>query len=290
MQETDGLLVIGARSLVGRRLRETVSGPEGWAGEVRFTSRQQLANQSLILNFDAPETFQPGLEFTTVILCTPIWLATERLINHLVALGMRRLVAFSSTSLFTKDMSDAAEEREVAGHLLQGEKSTIELCERHGVAWTILRPTLIYDEGLDENVSQIASMIRKLGFFPVCAPANGLRQPVHARDLARAALQAARSPAADNKAYNVPGGESLTYRTMVERIYQAMGRKPSFLAMPEWLWRLGFAVLDAVQPKKRLKRNINMVLRMNRDLWFDAAPAHKDFGYAPGPFKPDFSN
>lgn len=290
MQETGGLLVIGARSLIGRRLRDVVSGPEGWSGDVRFTSRQLLANQSLILNFDTPEAFQPGLVFPTVIVCAPIWLVTEKLINHMVSLGMRRLVAFSSTSVFTKDDSDSAEEREVVQKLRQGEKSTIDYCESQGVAWTILRPTLIYDEGNDENVTQLASMIRKLGFFPICAPANGLRQPVHARDLAIAALQAARAPAAHNKAYDVPGGESLTYRAMVERIYGALQRKPSFLALPEGLWRFGFAVLDALQPKKRLKRNVNMVLRMNRDLWFDASTAHRDFGYAPAPFKPDFSN
>ncbi len=285
----DNLLVIGARSLVGRRLREAVAGPNGFTGEVRFTSRQQLANQSLVLDFDAPESFQPGMDFATVIVCTPVWLVGENLLSRLYALGMRRLVAFSSTSIFTKETSDSDDERHVVRQLLDGEKSTIEFCESHGVSWTILRPTLIFDEGQDENVSRIASMIRKLGFLPVCPPANGLRQPVHARDLALAALQAARNAAAYNKSYNLSGGESLAYRTMVERIFAAMGRKAAVVSVPEGIWRLAFAVLDIIQPRKGLKRNINMVLRMNRDLWFDHAPATRDFGYAPGPFRPDFS-
>jgi len=283
------LLVVGARSLVGRRLREAVTGPEGWKGEVRFTSRQQLANQSLVLDFQNPEAFQPGMVFENVIFCTPVWLGSDRLFHHLKSLGMRRLVAFSSTSLFTKETSGNEAERGVVRQLLDGEKSTIDFCERNGVAWTILRPTLIYDEGQDENVSRIASTIRKLGFFPVCPPASGLRQPVHARDLAVAAVKALRSDAAKGKAYNLAGGDSLTYRDMVARIFDGMGRTPAIVAVPEGAWRLIFGVLKAVQPHRDLKQNLDMALRMNRDLWFDSAPAAHDFGYAPEPFKPNFT-
>ena len=282
------LLVIGARSLVGRRLREAVTGPAGWKGEVRFTSRQQLANQSLVLDFADPEAFQPGMTFHNVIFCTPVWLGSERLFRHLKTLGMRRLVAFSSTSLFTKETSGNEAERGVVRQLLDGEKSTIDFCEAGDVAWTILRPTLIYDEGQDENVSRIASTIRKLGFFPVCPPASGLRQPVHARDLAVAALQALRSDAARGHAYNLSGGESLTYRDMVARVFEAMGRRPAIIAVPEGLWRFVFGLLKAMQPHRDLKQNLDMALRMNRDLWFDHASAARDFGYAPEAFRPNF--
>ncbi len=282
------LLVVGARSLVGRRLRDAVTGPEGWKGEVRFTSRQQLANQSLVLDFQNPEVFQPGMRFENVVFCTPVWLGSERLFRHLHSLGMQRLVAFSSTSLFTKETSGNEAERDVVRQLLDGEKSTIDFCEGAGVAWTILRPTLIYDEGQDENISRIYSTIRKLGFFPVCPPASGLRQPVHARDLAMAALQALRSEAAQGQAYNLSGGESLTYRAMVARIFEAMGRRPAIVAVPESLWRFVFGVLKTLQPHRDLKQNLDMVLRMNRDLWFDHAPATRDFGYSPEVFRPDF--
>lgn len=287
MESSDNaLLVIGARSLIGRRLRE-VAGE--WPGPVRFTSRKPLDNQSLILDFEAPEGFRPGMNFCTVIVCTPIWLLQEKLLNHLVKVGMTRLVAFSSTSVFTKGDSETDEEREVVGKLSAGEKSMIDFCEARGVAWTILRPTLIYDEGFDENVTRMAVMIRKFGLFPVCGPADGLRQPVHARDLAQAAITVAMTGATRNKAYNVPGGETLTYRAMAGRIFSALGRKPLIVDVPQWAWRLGFGMLDILQPGRKLKRNIGMVLRMNQDLRFDPAPAIADFGYAPGPFTPDFS-
>jgi len=281
-QSSDNLLIIGARTLIGRRLRELVPG-------ATFASRKPLAGISIILDTERPGDFTPDRAFDTVIMCAPIWLLTPDLLNRLADLGMKRLLAFSSTSIFTKDDSSEPAERDVAGKLLTGEKAVMEVCPKRGVTWTVLRPTLIYDEGKDENVSRIASLIRKLGFFPVCGPASGLRQPVHARDLARAALQALASDAASDKGYNLSGGETLSYRDMVVRVFSALGRKPVIVPLPAAVWNFLFWIQGIFRPKTVLRNNINMVLRMNKDLWFDHAPAARDFGYAPGAFKPDFS-
>lgn len=277
------LLVVGARSLIGRRMREVVT---DWPGEVRFTSRQPLYGQSLIFDLDHPETFDPGMDFSQVVMCSPIWLVTDAVLARLVQLGMKRLIAFSSTSRLTKSESSEPAEREVVAQLAMGETTITAFCAAHGVAYTILRPTLIYDEGQDENVSQIASLIRKLGFFPVCGQASGLRQPVHARELARAAIQALPAEAAFNQAYNLSGGEALTYRAMVERIFRGLGRKPLIVSLPLEVWRFALGLLDWLRPNKTLKRNVNMAARMNVDLWFDHAAATHDFGYQPGPFTP----
>lgn len=277
----DNLLVIGARTLVGRRLREIMP-------DATFTSRQELSGKTLYLDLDSPEAFQPDTPFAQVIITAPIWLVTEPLLQRLLELGMRRLIAFSSTSIFTKDASDEPAEREVAHKLLTGEKTITAFCDATGVAGTILRPTLIYDEGEDENISRIRNMIEKLGFFPVCGSASGLRQPVHARDLATAALLALPAVATHGKSYNLSGGDSLTYRAMVEKIFAAMGRKPAIVSLPLWLWRLGFATLGIVRPDKALKQNLSMATRMNKDLWFDHGAATRDFGYAPGAFQPKF--
>ncbi|MGZ3306664.1 MAG: NAD-dependent epimerase/dehydratase family protein, partial [Asticcacaulis sp.] len=195
---------------------------------------------------------------------------------------------FSSTSRLTKGASPEPAEREVVRKLADGEAAIIDFCSRRDVAWTLLRPTLIYDEGRDENVSRIAATIQKLGFFPVCGQAAGKRQPVHARDLARAALQAIPAGAAFNRTYNLSGGETLTYREMVGRISAGMGRKPVILPLPLWAWRVGLTLISLIRPGKTLSHNIHMAERMNVDLWFDHAQASRDFGYAPGPFRPVF--
>jgi len=283
-----GLLIIGARSLIGRRMPEAIRAA-GWPEEaVRYTSRQPLAGPGMVLDTTRPYDFQPDCRFVAVIVCAPVWLITEVLLERLAGLGMKRIVVFSSTSRLTKGASGEMAERDVVAKLAAGEAALTAFCEARGVAFTLLRPTLIYDEGLDQNVTRIAGLIRKLGFFPVCGMAKGLRQPVHARDLATAAMQALTARASFNKTYNLSGGEDLTYAAMVRRIFEALGRTPVIIALPEILWRIGFFALNLVRPKK-LKRNIHMVLRMNMDLWFDHSAATQDFGYAPGPFRPDFN-
>jgi nucleoside-diphosphate-sugar epimerase len=219
----------------------------------------------------------------TVLSLSPIWLLPQAL-PALKAAGMRRLVAFSSTSVFTKPDSPVAAERDVARRLAEGEAATRAFCEAEGVSWTILRPTLIYAEGQDQNVSRLASLIRRLGFLPLAGRGEGRRQPVHADDLAAAAIAAAASPDAANRAYDVPGGETLTYRAMAERVFEGLGRRPRILAIPLQVWTIGFKLAGPLLPGA----TAGMGARMSEDLVFDPSPARRDFGWAPRPFRPRF--
>jgi len=276
--------------LIGRRLPDAVLEAGLASSQVWFSSRRPLAgHQSVLLDMSQPEAFHPEQRFEAVIICAPIWLVSEALLNRLFRLGMKRLVVFSSTSRLTKSESEEPAEREIVQKLQEGETVTTSFCHHLGISFTILRPTLIFDEGQDANVSRIAQTISNLGFFPVCGKASGLRQPVHARDLARAAVQALSSSDASNKSFNLSGADDLTYRVMVERIFLSLGRKPVIISLPESMWRMMFTILHWMRPKNALKQNIHMVLRMNQNLWFDHSAATRAFGYAPAPFKPDFS-
>lgn len=280
-----GLLVIGGSSLVGARLREAAV---FYPGLVRFTGHKTLASGDLALDADHPETFAPDFQFENVIVCAPIWLVSDELLERLFSLGMTRLVVFSSTSVLTKTQSGDAYEQGVVAKLAVGEQRVEAFCAGAGIAWTILRPTLIYDEGQDQNVTQIMRTIQRLGFFPVAGRAGGRRRPVHARDLAAAALQAVQSPAAANKAYNLSGGEMLTYRQMVARVFRAMGRTPLIVPVPLFVWRMGFAALGLLRKGGEGAANVEMALRMSQHMDFSHEEAARDFGYAPRPFTPKF--
>jgi nucleoside-diphosphate-sugar epimerase len=114
----------------------------------------------------------------------------------------------------------------------------------------------------------------------------GLRQPVHADDLAGAAIAAAASPAAHDRAYDLPGGEILTYRQMAERVFVGLGRKPAILPVPEGLWALAFALARPLLPGATAQ----MGARMSEDLAFDGSEAGRDFGWNPRGFRPDFKS
>src|SRR5436190_14887657 len=113
---------------------------------------------------------------------------------------------------------------------------------------------------------------------------TGLRQPVHAEDLAVAAIAAAASPAAVNNTYALPGNETLAYREMVGRIFDGLGRPRRTISVPSLLWRAGFALAKPLFPEA----NVAMGIRMMKDMTFDSAPAVRDLGWKPRGFNPVF--
>jgi nucleoside-diphosphate-sugar epimerase len=154
--------------------------------------------------------------------------------------------------------------------------------QSHEVTWTVLRPTLIYGLGRDKNVSQIAHLIRRFGFFPLLGEARGLRQPIHLQDLATACIAALQRPAAQNRAFNISGAEILSYREMVSRIFVAMGKQPRFVRAPMWLFRMTVIVMRTLPPFR--KWSLAMVERMNRDMVFDHSEAEKELAFTPRGF------
>ena len=200
--------------------------------------------------------------------------------------GVRRIVGISTTSVLTKSESVIPEERDGLAWLAKGEEAFIAACERHGIGWTILRPTLIYDEGRDVNVSRLAGLIRRYGVIPLAGRGLGLRQPVHAEDLAVGAIDAAASVAAGNQTYVVPGGETLTYREMVGRIFDGLGRRRKIISVPPLVWRSAFKLAQPLFPRA----NFAMGDRMSKNMTFDATAAQRDFNWRPRDFHPRFTD
>jgi nucleoside-diphosphate-sugar epimerase len=277
------VLVLGATSLVGRFVspRLEAAGIESFA-----LSRTAPAESGWVrADLSAPDLEARLPACATVLSLQPIWHLPQAL-PALRAKGMRRLVAMSSTSVFGKAASPDAYEQGVVKRLAEGEARTRAFCEANGVAWTILRPTLIYAEGRDQNVSRLARLITKLGFLPLAGRGEGLRQPVHADDLAGAVIAAGASEAARNQAYDLPGGETLTYRAMAGRVFEGLGRKPAILTVPPVAWRIAFSLARPLLPGA----SAQMGVRMSEDLTFDGAAAARDFGWSPRAFRPDFSS
>lgn len=215
-----------------------------------------------------------------ICLC-PVWAVAEHF-DLLRKAGAKRVVVLSSTSLFTKTVEAGSRdkgENALAERLAQGEKALREWAQKNEIEWVILRSTLIYDLMRDKNLKHIAKFIRRFGFFPLFGKAQGLRQPVHASDVAGAALAAMLSPNVANEDYNIAGSETMTYRQMVERIFELLDRKPRFVQVP----LTGFAIaiyLAKIFPRYR-HLSTAMAQRMSQDLAFDFYKATNDFGYAP---------
>jgi nucleoside-diphosphate-sugar epimerase len=235
------------------------------------------------LKIDLCAALPDGLRADALIHLAPLWLLPDR-VPDFAARGVTRIVALGSTSVLTKTGSPDRAERAIAEQLSRAEAALAERCGRLSIAWTLLRPTLIYGAGRDANISAMAAFIRRFGFFPLAGAASGLRSPVHAEDVATVCIAALHADVARNRTYNIAGGENLTYHDMVLRVFGAMGVAPRLLAMPVSLMQ-ALASVAALIGVPGI--NAELVRRMNRDQAFDHADAVRDLGYAPRPFQPE---
>jgi len=187
-----------------------------------------------------------------------------------------------TTGRFYKLESSDSGERAQMRDMDVAESQFAELCGRYRIAWTLFRPTLVYGCGLDRNITFIAECVRRFGFFPVAGDARGLRQPLHAEDLAYACLAVLDNTATIGKAYNLSGGSTLTYREMVEAVFHQLHRPVRIARVPLSLLRAAIAVAKLLPGLGGL--STEMAARMSVDLCFDHADAARDFGFSPRPF------
>ena len=188
-----------------------------------------------------------------------------------------RVIATSSMSAETKRDSSVPAEREIARQLRDGEAALAAACARHGCAWTVLRPTLIYGAGLDKSLTPIARRAMRLRLFPLPA-GHGLRQPVHADDIAQAVLAALECPAAAGRILSIGGGERLPAAEMFARVHRSLSRPAVPLPLPAWLLRLGQRALPP------LRGPLN---RLDADLIADNGELQRLLGINPRPFRPE---
>ena len=195
-----------------------------------------------------------------------------------------RVVAFGSTSIETKQVSSDASERDLVRRLGEGERNVFETARSRETAATLLRPTLVYGSGRDASLTRIAQLAHRWHRFPLPRDASGLRQPVHVDDLADAAMRCLDQAASFGRAYALPGGETLPYRDMVERVLSTLQPPARLVELPPALFKLVLRVAQATGRARGLGGAA--VARMQDDLVFDATPARNDFGYAPRSFQP----
>ncbi|MEO7063700.1 MAG: NAD-dependent epimerase/dehydratase family protein [Dokdonella sp.] len=187
-----------------------------------------------------------------------------------------RVVALSSMSALSKHDSPDLGERAMIDALLDAEQRVVACCERRGLRWTLLRSTLIYGAGTDKSLSPIARAAMRWRVFPL-PQGRGLRQPVHADDLALAVLGALDEPRSASCVIAVGGGERLRASAMFARVRAALPVWTLPLPIP----RMAFAMLARLLPQRAA-----MIGRLDTDLVADTAEAERLLGLHARAFEP----
>lgn len=185
------------------------------------------------------------------------------------------LVATSSMSVLTKSSSTIASETSVVRQLKEGEAAIKAECSRLGMRWTLVRPTLIYGAGRDRSLTPMAHRGLKFRVFPLPA-GSGLRQPVHADDLAQIVLRLLATDVAHGMTLQAGGGERLTAVEMFRRVHKALPVRTVAVPMPAWVMRGLAGVVPAVR---------GPVSRLATDLVADNTELHSVLDFHPRRFQ-----
>jgi hypothetical protein len=226
----------------------------------------------------------------------PIWLLAPFL-HQLAASqperlqGLRGLIACSSSSVITKRFAANQSDRQLVFRLGAAEAQLSATCQSLEIPCRILRPTLVYGQvgpyG-DRNLSRLLLIMRRLPCLLMPAK-TGLRQPIHARQLAAVALQLARQ-FSDTRCDLLPaeciavGGDTeLSYADMLRALQRSLPQshpagRCRLLSLPNPLFFVLAAPLLLCSSKL-----FESVLRMSADL-SGFTPAHQLSGEPLQPF------
>jgi len=250
-------------------------------------------------DFTNPSAFQPAgtpRDPALWISFGPIWLLApfiEQLCcSHPERLaGLRGLIACSSSSAITKRFASNRFDRDLVARLNGAEDTLFAICRRLEVPCYVLQPSLIYGQvgpyG-DRNLSQLLKLLRRLPLLPLPAE-TGLRQPIHASQLAAVALHIAEQlrgsidvPCLQER-ITLGGDSSLTYASMLKALQQAQAsgdaaHRCQLLPIPN---RLFFSLASPLL--LRSPKAFEALLRMGANL-SGFTPAHQLLGSEPQPF------
>lgn len=180
-------------------------------------------------------------------------------------ISVTKLVALSTSSVDYKNESADSLEKIETKITRQAEEKVQEICDKNDISFTILRPTMIYHLGFDKNLTQIFNFIKVFKVFPIVGDGKGTRQPILAEDVAKAIVMCHFSPKTKGKVLYLTGPETLSYKMIVNKIFEKLKYKPVFLHIPFWLARSLFSFLNFVKGNQYSNQVIN---RINLDLCF----------------------
>jgi hypothetical protein len=189
--------------------------------------------------------------------------------------GLLGVIACSSSSFMTKRFAFNKEDRDLAINLSQAHCILRETCKSLGIPCQVLAPTLVYGSMngyRDKNISKIITIMRRMPviFLP---SESGLRQPIHASQLAKVALHHSIRMFRNEWVKEDPfiltlgGDEIISYENMILRIRDQLmkkgqGRICRVVTIPEVIYFLLSAPLLPLNPKMfealmRVKSNLS---------------------------------
>ncbi len=119
-----------------------------------------------------------------------------------------------------------------------------------GIEWVVVRPTWVYGPG-DVSLNRFLGFAKVLPFVPMFGGGKQMMQPVFIDDVGRVVADAALTPEAANKVFELGGPDVLSMNDVVRTALEVMGKRRALLHQPV---RIGKAIgaVAALSPRPPL--------------------------------------
>lgn len=274
------LLVIGATGHTGRYFLEELDKNQ-YKGKIRFLVRKE-SDKKVFEKYNLDyEIIQGNLESSKEDLqkaCKDVDTILEiyniryslNVLESALKENVKRIIFVHTTGIYSKYKMASAEYKQIEKEVIEKSKGKIDI--------TILRPTMIYGDMCDHNVSKFIKMMDKMRIYPMIAGGKAKIQPVNARDLGKAYYQVLiNEEKTKNKEYNLSGETPISIKDMLKSILKYLDKKSIFIPIPLWLSVACAYILKVITLGK--VNIVEKVLRMDEDRCFDNTDAKNDFGY-----------
>ncbi len=164
----------------------------------------------------------------------------------------------------------------------QAEEQLLALCLEGTMEAVVLRPSLVYGIGWKGNLAAMLKAIDKNRFPPPPLYPNK-KSMVSVYDLVEVAILAAQAPRLQHRIFIVTDGIDYSTRQLYDAMREALGKKPSQIYWPMWLWQ-GLAWLGEVLQhfiKKRSPINRQAVTKLFGNSCYHSLYLQSQLGYVP---------
>lgn len=156
---------------------------------------------------------------------------TQNVVNAAVAAGVKRLLYVSSISVTYPVLTEYGQSK------LKGESFVKEAGEKHGLQWTIVRPTLVIGDGGGIEFNMFSSYVKRFPVYFLPGGGKCLKRPVRSVDLVQGIASAGLSEKAVGKTYALAGSKSMTMAEMACAILRQNNMRHLMISVPWWISR-----------------------------------------------------
>jgi len=197
------------------------------------------------------------------------------LVKSAIKKKVSRAILVHTTGIYSKFKNASDRYKQI-------EKEIVELREDRNnlTSITILRPSMIYGDLCDRNMSKFIKIVDKFRIIPMINGGNSLIQPVNARDLGKAFFTVLMSPErTKDKGYDLSGEKPITMIEVFQLLSKELEKKTVYINIP---LSLGVIVVRTIKAISLGKMDyVEKVQRMGEDRSYNHNSASNDFGYNP---------